>query len=175
MLTTSSALKVGQYVRVNLSASGTPESVRVGGALTVYTGAVTSLNADEVTISVSGAPRAMTIDRFTEVQAGKSVGGAEVIDLDGGYTEGRLLCGQPGRTAVPARLSAVPPGGRPDRRCGRRAANCASDRFQRRDRGNTLCRPTPPVTIGGRRMTTDVWTAMSACGYRRTNDWYPCG
>ncbi len=104
MLTTSSALKVGQYVRVNLSASGTPESVRVGGALTVYTGAVTSLNADEVTISVSGAPRAMTIDRFTEVQAGKSVGGAEVIDLDGGYTEAVCSVDSQGRL-VQLRLS----------------------------------------------------------------------
>ena len=63
MLTTSSALKVGQYVRVNLSASGTPESVRVGGALTVYTGAVTSLNADEVTISVSTRMISCQMDR----------------------------------------------------------------------------------------------------------------
>lgn len=86
MLTTTSALKLGQYVRVNLSANGIPYSLRVGGALTTYTGAITSLSQDQVTISVSGVSKALEIDRFTEVQAGKNSGGQEVIDSEAGYT-----------------------------------------------------------------------------------------
>lgn len=87
MLTTLSALKVGQYVRLNLNSRGAVYAVRVGGVLTTYNGAVTGLDQASVTISVSGVSKRFSIDRFTEVQAGKQTGGSEVIDLDAGYTE----------------------------------------------------------------------------------------
>ncbi len=87
MLATTAALKVGQYVRVNFSSRGTPDSVRVGGVLTTYTGSVTNLTQERVSISVSGVAKSFDIDRFTEVQAGKNSGGGEVIDLNAGYTE----------------------------------------------------------------------------------------
>ena len=41
MLSSADALKVGSYARVNLDRKGTAESVRLGGAVTSYTGSVT--------------------------------------------------------------------------------------------------------------------------------------
>lgn len=87
MLTTTAALRVGQYVRVNLNTRGTPYAVRVGGALTTYSGAITSLTQEHIAISVSGVSKAFDIDRFTEVQIGKVTGGGEIIDPNAGYTE----------------------------------------------------------------------------------------
>lgn len=87
MLTTTAALRVGQYVRVNLNTRGTPYAVRVGGALTTYSGTITSLTQEHIAISVSGVSKAFDIDRFTEVQIGKVTGGGEIIDPNAGYTE----------------------------------------------------------------------------------------
>ncbi len=84
MLTNASALKVGQYVRVNLNSRGAAYAVRIGGALTTYSGTVTILTQQDITISISGVSKAFTIDRFTEIQAGKN---ATEIDLEAGYTE----------------------------------------------------------------------------------------
>lgn len=86
MLSSTSALKVGQYARVNLNSSGTAESVRLGGVLTTYNGTPTSVTADNITLSVEGSVKSLDIDRFTEVQVGKTVGGPELIDPQSGYT-----------------------------------------------------------------------------------------
>ena len=99
MLATVSALKVGQYVRVNLNSRGAVYAVRVGGALTTYNGTITSLEKDAITISVSGVSKRFAIDRFTEVQAGKETGGGEVIDLDAGYTEAVCRADEQGHLA----------------------------------------------------------------------------
>lgn len=85
--TTSSALRAGQYVRVNLDDSGAAQAVRLGGTLTSLTGSVTSVSQDSVTISVSGASRRFTIDRFTRVQVGQMVGGPALIEPQAGYTQ----------------------------------------------------------------------------------------
>ena len=67
MLTTASSLKTGEYARVNFNTSGTATSVRLGGSLTTYTGTVSALTRDEITIASSGTTRRLPIDRFTAV------------------------------------------------------------------------------------------------------------
>ena len=48
MLSDSSALRVGQYARVNLSGTGMAQSVRLGGALTTYAADQTDANWETV-------------------------------------------------------------------------------------------------------------------------------
>ena len=86
MLSSTSALKVGQYARVNLNSSGAAQSVRLGGVLTTYNGTPSSVTGDSITLSVEGSVKSLDIDRFTEVQVGKTVGGPELIDPQSGYT-----------------------------------------------------------------------------------------
>ena len=86
MLSGTSALRVGQYARVNLSKSGTAQSVRLGGALTSYSGTVNSITQDRVNLVANGTTRSLAIDRFTAVQVGSTAGGVELIDLQAGYT-----------------------------------------------------------------------------------------
>lgn len=86
MLSDSSALRVGQYARVNLSKTGAVQSVRLGGTLTTISGTVSSITQDRVNLTADGANRSLAIDRFTSVQVGGVNGGAELIDLQAGYT-----------------------------------------------------------------------------------------
>jgi len=86
MLTSSAALKSGQYVRLNLSKRGAVEQVRLGGTLTTYSGSVADLSGDQLTITYNNQSRVMDIDRFTQVVVGKAVGGRELIDEEAGYT-----------------------------------------------------------------------------------------
>lgn len=86
MLSGTSALRVGQYARVNLSKSGTAQSVRLGGTLTSFSGTVNSIAQDRINLQVNGTTRSLAIDRFTAVQVGNTTGGAELIDLQAGYT-----------------------------------------------------------------------------------------
>ena len=62
-------LRSGSYVRVNLDGEGEVLSVRLGGAVTAYTGTVTAISPESVTLSVNGASRRLEIDRFTAIQA----------------------------------------------------------------------------------------------------------
>lgn len=68
MLSDSSALRVGQYARINLSKTGTAQSVRLGGALTTVSGTVSGITKDRVNLVVNGTNRSLAIDRFTAVQ-----------------------------------------------------------------------------------------------------------
>lgn len=86
MLSDSSALRVGQYARINLSKTGTAQSVRLGGTLTTVSGTVSSITKDRVNLVVNGTNRSLAIDRFTAVQVGGVNGSAELIDLQAGYT-----------------------------------------------------------------------------------------
>ena len=86
MLTTSTALKSGQYARLNLTGSGAVQEVRLSGVLTTYVGTISDLTDNQLSILVGGAARSLTLDRFTEVAVGKTVGGRELIDEDAGYT-----------------------------------------------------------------------------------------
>ena len=86
MLSTTSALRVGQYARINLSKTGAAQSVRLGGALTSYSGTVNSITKDRVNLVENGTTRSLAIDRFTAVQVGGTSGGPELIDLQAGYT-----------------------------------------------------------------------------------------
>ena len=86
MLVTASALKVGQYARVNMNNKGTAMSVRVGGTLTSYSGTVSAVSQDSLTMSVGGVTKILDIDRFTEVQVGKTAGDYTLIDPAAGYT-----------------------------------------------------------------------------------------
>ena len=86
MLSSADTLKVGSYARVNLDRKGTAESVRLGGAVTSYTGSVTGVEQDSLTVTVNGASKRLDIDRFTEVQVGKTAGDYTLLDPQAGYT-----------------------------------------------------------------------------------------
>ena len=85
--TTPTALRAGQYVRVNLDDKGAAQAVRLGGALTSYSGSVTEVSQDSITVSVSGVSKRLDIDRFTRVQVGQVVGDLSLIETDAGYTQ----------------------------------------------------------------------------------------
>ncbi len=78
-------MKTGQYVRFNLSSSGAVREARLSGALTTYSGTVSSLSDGELALLVNGQTRNLTIDRFTEVMVGKTAGDRSLIDEDAGY------------------------------------------------------------------------------------------
>lgn len=100
MLTNSSALRTGQYARVNQNARGTAQAVRLSGALTTVTGTVSSVDQDRISLTVEGASRSYAIDRFTKVQAGSAVGGPEVIDAQAGYTTAQCYVDAMGHLAA---------------------------------------------------------------------------
>lgn len=88
MLTSASALKAGQYARINLDYTGSPQSVRLGGEVTSLTGSITNLNktTGAISLNVNGTLYSYTMDHFTEVKAGKSVGDMSIIDETAKYT-----------------------------------------------------------------------------------------
>lgn len=86
MLTTSSALKAGQYVRLNFTSAGVVKEARLSGALTTYSGTISSLADGKLSILAGGQVRSFTLDRFTEVAVGKTVGDRSLIDEEAGYT-----------------------------------------------------------------------------------------
>ena len=86
MRTTPTALRQGQYVRVNLDSAGNPQSARLGGGLTALTGTVSTIDQGSISVQVNGANRLLTIDRFTKVQVDQQVGGQALIDPSTDYT-----------------------------------------------------------------------------------------
>ena len=88
MTTTLSTLKTNQYVRLNLNDRGAVTSVRVGGAVTLYSGSLDDLDLENNTVSLisGGQVHTLTMDRFTQVVVGKTVGGRGLIDPEAGYT-----------------------------------------------------------------------------------------
>lgn len=88
MISSLSALKTSQYVRLNLNDKGAVTSARLGGPLTVYSGSLDDLDLDSNTISLisGGQVRTLRMDRFTQVVVGKNVGGTGLIDPDAGYS-----------------------------------------------------------------------------------------
>ena len=86
--TTPAALRAGKYARVNLDgADGSILSLRLAGAVTAFTGTVTALSQESITLEVDGTSKRLDIDRFTRVQAGQTVGDASLIDVTRGYTK----------------------------------------------------------------------------------------
>lgn len=86
MLASRSALKVGQYARVNLNHLGVATSVRVSGALRTYAGSILSLSGGELTLTVEGTSKLFKLDRFTQVQVGNTAGDLSLVDEAAGYT-----------------------------------------------------------------------------------------
>lgn len=99
MRTTPSALRQGQYVRVNLDGAGNPQSARLGGALTALSGTVSAIDQGSISVQVNGANRLLTIDRFTKVQTDQQVGGQEIIDPSAGYTQAQCWVDSMGHLA----------------------------------------------------------------------------
>lgn len=100
MLTNVSALRTGQYARVNQNARGAAQAVRLGGALTTVAGTVNSVEQDRVNLTVDGSSRSYAIDRFTKVQAGAAIGGPELIDAQAGYTTAQCYVDAMGHLAA---------------------------------------------------------------------------
>lgn len=86
ILADTSFLRNGKYVRVNLDEEGVPQSVRIGGVLTLHEGSISSLEGNKLVLLENGASRTYTMDRFTEVAAGDQIGDRTVIDREAGYT-----------------------------------------------------------------------------------------
>ena len=99
MLTSSTALRAGQYARLNLSGSGSVQEVRISGALTTYTGSISDLANGKLTLLLGGTSQTLTIDRFTQVAAAKQVGGREIIDEEAGYTTATCYVDEMGHLA----------------------------------------------------------------------------
>ncbi|MCI9263946.1 MAG: S-layer homology domain-containing protein [Oscillospiraceae bacterium] len=99
MLTSSTALRAGQYVRLNLGGNGTVEEVRLSGVLTAHTGSISDLTEGQLSLLINGAAHLLTIDRFTEVAVAKSVGGRELIDEEAGYTTATCYVDEMGHLA----------------------------------------------------------------------------
>ena len=99
MLTSSTALRAGQYVRLNLSSSGTVREVRLSGTLTTHIGSISDLTDGQLTLLINGSSHQLTIDRFTEVATAKSVGGRELIDEEAGYTTATCYVDEMGHLA----------------------------------------------------------------------------
>lgn len=86
MLTSATALKNGQYVRLRMDAKGTVAEARLCGAVSAFMGNVVELKDNELSLTVNGMSRTLPIGRFTTVAAGKAVGDRSVIDEDAQYT-----------------------------------------------------------------------------------------
>lgn len=99
MRTTPTALRQGQYVRVNLDSAGNPQSARLGGGLTALTGTVSTIDQGSISVQVNGANRLLTIDRFTKVQVDQQVGGQELIDPSADYTQAQCWVDSMGHLA----------------------------------------------------------------------------
>lgn len=99
MLTTSSALRNGQYARLNLSKSGDVREVRLSGVVESYTGTISDLTDNQLSVLINGGSHTLTIDRFTEVAVGRDVGGRELIDEDAGYTSADCYVDEMGHLA----------------------------------------------------------------------------
>ncbi len=100
LLTTSSALKAGQYVRFNFNKSGAVTEARLTGVLTTYAGTISSLAENKLSILVGGQPRSFQMDRFTEVSVNKQVGDRSLIDYDAGYTSAICYVDETGHLAA---------------------------------------------------------------------------
>lgn len=86
MRTTGSALKPGEYARVNFNSKGTAAEVRVSGSVEGFSGSVASLTNDVLTVVSGGQSRSYRVDRFTQVKVGGRSGGMELLEENAGYT-----------------------------------------------------------------------------------------
>jgi len=87
MLSGASDLKVGRFIRLNLDESGTISEVRINGVLTAYSGTISSLAGEQLTIQTqNGGAKTLTIDRFTQVMAGKVLGDRTLISEEADYS-----------------------------------------------------------------------------------------
>ena len=100
MLTNASALRTGQYARVNQNSRGTAQAVRLSGAMTTVAGTVNSVDQDRINLTVEGTSRSYAIDRFTKVQTGAAIGGPELIDAQAGYTTAQCYVDAMGHLAA---------------------------------------------------------------------------
>ncbi len=81
-------LKNSSFAKLRFDAKGEVVMVRLipAGFLSQVEGAVTAVTSEAVVVDGVKYP----IDRYTQVAAGGKVGGAELIDLDAGYTGAKL-------------------------------------------------------------------------------------
>ena len=85
MLSSSSALEAGKYVRLNLNSKDVVQDIRIGGALSTLSGSVSRLSGDQLLLLVNGQVQSLTIDRFTQVSVGGNTGDRSLIESNAGY------------------------------------------------------------------------------------------
>ena len=100
MLSSSTALKAGQYARLNLSSAGAVREVRLSGAVTTYSGTISDLTDNQLSVLINGVAHSLTIDRFTEVAVGKTAGDRSIIDEEAGYTSAICTVDEMGHLAA---------------------------------------------------------------------------
>lgn len=99
MITSSTALRSGQYARLNLTSNGAVREVRLSGALSTYTGTISDLTDGKLSLLINNVSHTLTIDRFTQVSVGKNAGGRELIDEEAGYTSAVCYVDETGHLA----------------------------------------------------------------------------
>ena len=98
METTSSSLKAGKHVRISLTSKGVAEDVYLSAALKEFTGSVNGIEDNSIALTVGGAGRVVTMNRFTQVQVGsKTIGDRSVVDPDAGYATAVCMTDDQGR------------------------------------------------------------------------------
>lgn len=98
METTSSSLKAGKHVRIALTSKGVAEDVYLSAALKEFTGSVNGIEDNSIALTVGGAGRVVTMNRFTQVQVGsKTIGDRSVVDPDAGYATAVCMTDDQGR------------------------------------------------------------------------------
>lgn len=100
MLTSSTALRAGQQARLNLNSNGAVREVRLSGTVSTYSGTISDLTDNQLTLLINGVAHSLTIDRFTEVSVGKTVGDRSLIDEDAGYTAATCTVDEMGHLAA---------------------------------------------------------------------------
>lgn len=89
MLTNATALKSGQYARLNLTSGGNVSEVRLSGILTTESGTVSALDVESGSLTTlsGGQSKKYTIDRFTQIQVGTQTGDRSLLDGEADYAQ----------------------------------------------------------------------------------------
>ena len=97
MVSGTSALKAGKHARICYDNSGNPISVRVSDPLEKFDVKVDDIDGNEVSVTVDGEGQILTLDRFTQVLIGKTIGDRSIVEEDGGYTDAECQTDDQGR------------------------------------------------------------------------------
>ena len=94
--TTASSITAGQYAKVALNSSNVPSAVYLDNSVTSYTGTVSSITQESLSMVLGGTTRTFSFDRCTEVKTSSSTGGPSIISSTEKYTQVTVQAGSSG-------------------------------------------------------------------------------